>query len=93
MKTIFRAVALCFLLSHARGFANDWSELAKNAVNAALPTLAAVWVAFRALDVAHVVADQSSNVSPTLGTALNTVVNVVDPRVSLQKTFGCCAKK
>lgn len=90
MKTTLRAVALCLLLSHARGFANDtWSELGQKAVNAALPTLAAIWVAFRVLDVAHYATDKVAEVSPTAGSVLHPIVNVVDPRVSLQQVFGC----
>jgi hypothetical protein len=90
MKTTLRAVALCLLLSHARGFANDtWSDLATKAVNTALPTLAAIWVAFRVLDVAHYATDKVAEVSPTVGAVLHPVVNVADPRVSLQHAFGC----
>jgi hypothetical protein len=91
MKTALRTVALCLLLSHARGFANDnWTEFATKAVNAAVPTLAAIWVACRALDVAHYVADKTAdNVSETAGNFLGKVVDVVDPRVSLQDAFGC----
>lgn len=93
MKTTLRAVALCLLLSNARGFAADWTDLATKAVENAVPTLAAIWVACRVLDVAHVVADKAAdNVNQTLGAALGKVVDVVDPRVSLQQVLGCKSK-
>jgi hypothetical protein len=93
MKTTLRAVALCLLLSHARGFANDWTEFATKAAQNAVPTLAALWVACRLLDAGHYVADAATkNVNQTVGNVLGTVVNVADPRVSLQQAFGCKGK-
>ena len=91
MKTTLRAVALCLLLSHARGFAHEgWTDLVAKAAQDAIPTLVAVWVAFRALDVAHYVADKTADkVNATAGNALTKVVDLVDPRVTLQQAFGC----
>jgi len=93
MKTIFRVFALCLLMSHARGFATTWTDILTKATTNAIPTLAAIWVAFRVLDVAHVVADKSGDVNETLGTVTGKIVDVVDPRVTLPQVFGCQAKK
>jgi|GEM_PF-2443229 hypothetical protein len=90
MKTTLRAVALCLLLSNARGFANSWADFANTAAQNALPTLAAIWVACRVLDVAHVVADKTAaNINQTLGNTLGKIADLADPRVTLQQVCGC----
>lgn len=97
MKTTLRTVALCLLVSHARGFANDdLSKLVTECMISAAKLYVGWVLVQRTIEVAEYATEKASELVPVAGTVLNYTVkpalNFADAKKPLSATFGCAGK-